>query len=319
MSVRSYLSGTPSTLPLTLQALAEQYRLHAIKVRGVMEASARAEAPYLRRFFEYFRVSDSPPDLFTAITSGAIADYLAWYGARHGRGSRCSMQNTLRLFLRFAYLCGYLRSDLSSLSPSVRTWRMGKLARSIPPECMEALVSSIGRDTLLDRRDAAILCLLCTYGVRGVQVRRLRLEDVDWQRSRIHFPAVKRGRPVEQHLTPKAGNRLAEYIRIGRPATSFQEVFLTGREPFRPIASPRELSRILRRRFEHAGIELPEGVAYGSHCFRHAFASRLYGRVPFKEIVDMLGHRDPSTTLRYGKVDVVSLQKAALPWPGGAL
>ncbi|TFG41668.1 MAG: hypothetical protein E4H48_05715 [Syntrophobacterales bacterium] len=317
MSARSYSSGTPSALSPTLHALAEQYRLHAMKVRGVLEQSARAEAPYLRRFLEYFHVSDSPADLFAAITPDAIAEYLAWYGARYGRGSRCSMQNTVRLFLRFAYFCGYLGSDLSALSPSVRTRRMGKIARSIPPECIESLVSSIGHDTPLDRRDAAIICLLCTYGVRGVQIRRLRLEDVDWQRSRIHFPAVKRGRPVEQHLTPKAGNRLAEYITIGRPSAPFKEVFLTMREPLRPIVSPRELSKILRRRIEQAGIELPQGVAYGSHCFRHAFASRLYGRVPFKDIVDMMGHRDPSTTLRYGKVDVVSLQKAALPWPGG--
>lgn len=318
MSAWSYSSATPSVVPPTLHALAEQYRLHALKVRGVLEESAKAEAPYLRRFFEYFHVSDSPVDLFAAITPDTVANYLAWYAARYGRGSRCSMQNTLRLFLRFAYLCGYMGADLSSLSPSVRTWRMGKLARSIPSDCMETLVSSIGAETPLDRRDAAIICLLCTYGVRGVQIRRLRLEDIDWERSQIHFSAVKRGRSVEQHLTPKAGNRLTEYITTGRPSASCKEVFLTMHEPFRPIASPRELSKILRHRLEQAGIELPQGVAYGSHCFRHAFASRLYGRVPFKEIVDMLGHRDPSTTLRYGKVDVMSLQKAALPWPGGA-
>jgi site-specific recombinase XerD len=44
----------------------------------------------------------------------------------------------------------------------------------------------------------------------------------------------------------------------------------------------------------------------------------MYGRVPFKDVVDMLGHRDPSTTLVYGKVDLAALRGAALPWPGGA-
>ena len=89
-------------------------------------------------------------------------------------------------------------------------------------------------------------------------------------------------------------------------------------EPFGPLTHPRELSIILRRRIKEAGITLPEGMSYGSHGFRHAFASRLCGRVPFKDIVDMLGHRDPSSTLIYGKVDMRALAKAALPWPGGA-
>jgi hypothetical protein len=45
---------------------------------------------------------------------------------------------------------------------------------------------------------------------------------------------------------------------------------------------------------------------------------RLCGRVPFKDLIDMLGHRDPSTSLIYGKSDMATLALAALPWPGGA-
>ena len=161
--------------------------------------------------------------------------------------------------------------------------------------------------------------MLSTYGVRGVQIRRLRLEDVDWSHNRMRFPAAKRGRAVPQALTAKVGNRLAEYLQRGRPACACREVFLSMREPFRPLTAPRQLSKILRQRIEQAGVQLPPGVAYGSHCFRHAFATRLYGQVPFKDIVDMLGHRDPSSTLIYGKVDSATLAKAALPWPGGAV
>ncbi|NCC51144.1 MAG: hypothetical protein EOM20_08010 [Spartobacteria bacterium] len=74
---------------------------------------------------------------------------------------------------------------------------------------------------------------------------------------------------------------------------------------------------MISRRMKQAGIELSPGVLYGSNAFRHAFASRLYGQVPLVQIVDMLGHRDPSTTLIYGKMDLSALRKTALPWPGG--
>jgi integrase len=301
-----------------LPDVADEYYAHAIKVRGVLETSANAERPYLRRFFEWFGGADAPARLFAAICPDSVTAGLVDYAAHHGHGSRRCMQKTVRLFLRFAWLKGYLKTDLSALSPSVRQPRMGKIARTIPPACLNALVSGIAGQTPADLRDRAIICLLSTYGVRGVQLRRLRLEDLDWAGSRIRFPSAKRGRMVEQHLTPKAGNRLADYLRNGRPVCACPEVFLTIQEPFGPILHPRQLSRILKNRMQHAGITLPEGASYGSHGFRHAFAARLYGKVPFKDLVDMMGHRDPSTTLIYGKLDLSTLAQAALPWPGGA-
>lgn len=308
----------PQVPPLSLAELAETYCTHAVRDRGVLERSATAELPYLNRFFGWFGSPEPAGSLFGLINADSITECLVDYATRYGTGSRRCMQKTVRLFLRFAYHAGYLESDLSALSPSVRSPRMGKVVRPLPPSLIATVQDSIRGDAPADLRDRAILCLLSTYGVRGVQVRRLLLDDVDWARDRIHFPAAKRGREVEQHLTASAGNRLAEYLQKGRPRSSHREVFLHTQEPVRPIAQPRELSRILRKRMEQAGLKLPEGLRYGSHGFRHAFATRMVGQVPFKELVDMLGHRDPSTTLLYGKVDVAALRKAALPWPGGA-
>ena len=310
-------TGESVVLPSSLGELAAEYHADAVRVRGVLDSSAAAERPYLRRFFEWFGPPDLPAELFRAITADSVTECLIDYASKHGPGSRCCMQMTVRVFLRFACRAGYLERDLSALSPSVRNPRMGRVVGAIPPGCVEALLEGIQGDAPADLRDRAIVCLLSTYGVRGVQIRRLRLADVDWPRSRIHFPAVKRGRSVEQHLTTAAGNCLVDYLCKGRSQSPRPEVFLHTGVASGPIAHPRELSRILRRRMEQAGVELPAGVRYGSHGFRHAFAARMYGQVPFKDLVDMLGHRDPSTTLVYGKVDLAALSKAALPWPGG--
>ena len=303
--------------PGTLEELAKQYRRHAEQDRGVLAETAQAEQLYVRRFFDWFGPPDSPIRLFEAITPDSISACLSCYASGHGPGSRSNMQKAVRLFLRFAYFQGYLKTDLSFLCPVPRVQRMGKVARAIPAECIERMVSHINGDCAADLRDRALLALLSTYGVRGVQVRRLRLCDIDWDRNRIHFPAAKGGRPIEQHLTAHAGNRLADYLHRGRAASSCPEVFLQVEEPFGPLTRPIELSSIIRRRMKQAEITLPAGVPYGSHGFRHAFACRLCGSVPFKDIVDMMGHRDPSSTLIYGKVDLKALAKAALPWPGG--
>jgi integrase len=153
--------------------------------------------------------------------------------------------------------------------------------------------------------------------VRGAQVRRLRLEHLDWENGRIHFCACKGGRPIEQYLTAKAGNRLADYIAYGRPPSSCREVFLES-STATALTHSRDLSRIIARRLQQAGVPVPAQVSRGTHGFRHAFATRLVGRVPYKDLTDMLGHRSPSSTLAYGRVDVQTLQQAALPWPGAS-
>ena len=304
--------------PQTLEEVAEQFSWHAVHVRGVLEETAKARQLYLWRFFDWFGPHGSPTRLFAAISPDSITKCLASYASGHGPGSRSNMQTVVRVFLRFAYYQEYLQADLSTLSPVPRRPRMGKVVRAIPAECIDMLVSSITGESPVDLRDRALLAVLSTYGVRGVQVRRLRLDDLDWEQSCIRFPAAKGGRAIIQHLSTNVGNRIAQYLLKGRPCCSRPEVFLRTAEPAGPLAYSAQLSAILRKRIKQAGIELPDGVSYGSHSFRHAFASRLYGRVPFKDIVDMLGHRDPSSTLIYGKVDAVALAKAALSWPGGA-
>jgi site-specific recombinase XerC len=38
----------------------------------------------------------------------------------------------------------------------------------------------------------------------------------------------------------------------------------------------------------------------------------------FKEIADILGHLSLASTSVYAKLDLESLSKVAMPWPGGA-
>jgi integrase len=155
-------------------------------------------------------------------------------------------------------------------------------------------------------RDSAIVTLLATY---GVQIRRLRLDHLDWENSRIHFPPAKGGRPIEQYLTPKAGNQIADYIQHARPQSAEPQLFLTLHQPFRSLPSASHLSAIIRRRIKKLGIELPADLPLGSHGFRHALATRMIGRIPFKEIVDILGHRDPSVHLFMENLISLRLQK----------
>jgi len=269
----------------------------------------------LDRLFEYFGPPPTATELFAGLDQATLTAFLLDYATRYGPGSRQNMHSAARGFLRFAYEEGLMAHDLSALVPTVRRRAMADLPKALPDACISALEDSIDRFGPGGRRDAAIICLLSTYGVRGIQIRRLCLEHIDWPNERIRFSAAKKGRPIEQHLTVQAGNRLADYITNSRPESPLSEVFLTLTTA---VALPDSscLSSMIHRRLQRAEVPVPEGVSHGTHGFRHAFAVRMTGQVPFKDVVDMLGHRDPSSTLIYAKADVQTLQQASLPWPG---
>lgn len=309
--LRPSIDGATMTLP----ALRERYRLYDLTIRNVCADTVRERLRYLDILFDYLGAPQTAAELCAGLTPATLTEFLLDYATQHGPGTREAMHTAARGFLRFVYEEHFMSRELSVLVPTVRQRALADLPRALPDSCISALEESIDRSCPAGRRDAAIICLLSTYGVRGIQIRRLRLDHIDWQHERIHFPPAKRGRPIEQHLTVKAGNRLADYITEARPSSALPEVFLT-LTTAAALTGKTYLSTMIERRLQRVETRVPEGVSHGTHGFRHAFAVRMTGQVPFKDVVDMLGHRDPSSALIYAKADVQTLQQAALPWPG---
>lgn len=307
----------PEEIPPSLRTLIEQFASDMLRVRGVASETAHIEVLYLIRFFRYFDFPDSVAELARVVSAESIRGFLHEYAATHKPGSIRWIQISIRSFFRFAYRSELFDRDFSALVPVMGIRRFGMIPRGFPEEIIARLRREIDRSSPAGMRDATMICLLAIYGVRGVQVRRLRLDDIDWYNERIYFPAAKGGRATEQHLMPEAGNLLSKYIRKDRPNSEHSEVFLTLTEPAAPFPCSSYLSNVIRRRIEEQKLELPEGVSPGTHGFRHAFACRMVGKIPFKDLIDQLGHRDPASTLIYGKVDLDALSQAALSWPGG--
>lgn len=302
---------------ISLPELREQYTKYRLGVQNVAEDTVEEERIYLNRFFIHFGPPETASELFQSLEPARLHAFLIGYAQEYGPGSQRWMHMLLRSFLRFAYLCSYLEQDLSAVVPSVRKRKMGHIVRALPDESIAELESRIPRDTPAGLRDSAIVSLLNTYGVRGVQIRRLRLEHIDWQNRRIVFPAAKGGRLIEEYLHTRAGNRLAAYLTHARADAPHAEVFLTLSRPYTLLPSASYLSSVIRRHMKQLNIRPPPRVSRGTHGFRHAFATRMTGSIPFKDLVDLLGHRDPTSTLLYSKVDLTALREAALPWPGG--
>ena len=65
---------------------------------------------------------------------------------------------------------------------------------------------------------------------------------------------------------------------------------------------------------EVSGIDPRERCSF----FRHSLATEMLRRDRLCEkIGEVLRHRSPDTTRLYAKVDLPSLERLAMPWPGG--
>jgi site-specific recombinase XerD len=303
---------------LSIEDLLGDYLAEIRAKRDLTEGSIKRHRRCALQFMEFFGGSGAIC-LQGSLDVTSVQAYVSGYAAAgHGHAANRNMFSTLRVLLGYLHQVGHLPCDLAAAVPSIQCRRLSHVPRGIDEQDIERLLGSIDCSEAVGKRDYAMVLLLSTYGVRGVQVRRLKLEDIRWNDDQIIFQPAKGGKRVIQHLTASAGNSLLDYLRNGRPkATGRAEVFLScERRSPRPLSDPRELSAVIRRRLKSAGIELPEGVSYGSHSFRHAFAKRMISSSePFKHVADMLGHKILNSTMIYTKIDLPRLRQAALEWP----
>lgn len=301
--------------PNSASELLDEYAECWRRVRHLMPETIREHRTYLDRFVEV-NTFDCSEQLLEWLCGSHLLRFAVDYAQTHGPGSQRWMQESLRNFLRFCHYRGYISAALWHAVPSRRRRRLDHIPKSLPDESIEQLLASIDRNCPLGRRDTAIILTATTYGVRGVQLRTLQLEDIDWQAEEIHFNAAKGGKALRLPLTATVGNAILDYLQRGRSNEApYSEIFLQARAPFKPFRWSGSFSNIVSRRLQQAGIELPEGVSRGLHGFRHAFAARLTGREPLKHIADLLGHRDIGSTFIYTKVNFDELADTALPWP----
>ncbi len=199
--------------------LLEQYQQYAVRVRQVQFDTVLEQRTYLQRLIAAVRPG-STSGLLKWLTVSSIQRFVFTYAAEHGPGSCKWMQFSLRSFLRFCYLRRYTDRDLSAAVPAARRRHLEHVPRALSPENIIQLCKSIDGQSPADIRAAAIICLLVTYGVRGIQLRRLCLDHVDWSSRRIRFPAAKGGKHVDHYLTAEAGNRLLDYPCGARPRST---------------------------------------------------------------------------------------------------
>jgi integrase/recombinase XerD len=275
--------------------------------RGLCDTTLELYDEHLRAFAAY--LIDLGRESLRELTSAVVSGFLTERSEGLNRSTlriRCAV---LRVFLRYLYRERLITRDLSLIVEAAPCYRLAHLPRSITAEDVQKLLGSIDRQTVLGRRDYAMLLLLVTYGLRAREVAALTLDDIDWRHDRVRIPARKAGHSTAYPLSPRVGAAILEYLKAGRPPTTLRQVFFHVIAPCRPITQGAVSSRAAHY-LHQAGIV---GPRLGSHTLRHSCVQRLVeAGWSLKAIGDYVGHASPASTEIYSKVAAETLREVAL-------
>jgi site-specific recombinase XerD len=219
----------------------------------------------------------------------------------------------MRTFLRFLTMRGILQKDLSVELPSIRVPTDAAIPSVWDHELVIRLLEAIDRSSAKGKRDFAILLLACRLGLRAGDIRRLKLDQLHWESSRIEAMQSKTGQSLILPLTTEVGEALIDYLKSGRPQTAHREVFLKVTPPFDPFKTNANLYHIVTYWRQLAGIKFRTAQKRGMHSLRHTLATRLLEKeTPFPTIAAILGHTSLESTRIYAKADVEALRSVAL-------
>jgi integrase/recombinase XerD len=298
------VAGTPA------DALLARYEAYLIRERGLAASSVYH---YVRVAREFVLAGSGPcrPTL-EELTAAEVGEFVLTGCRSRGVASAKQFVVGMRAFLRYLYLVGVTQTALAGVVLSPVSRPASSLPRSVDREQVQRLLSCCDRRTALGRRDFAVLTLQLRLGLRVAEVAALRLRDFDWRQGEV----LVRGKGNRQERLPvpvDVGEAVADWLRLGRPASSSSHVFTAMRAPRRALTGS-AVSAIVSRAGERA--EIPDMTA---HRLRHTAATDLLrSGASLPEVGQVLRHASLLSTAIYAKVDHPALSAVARPWPVGA-
>jgi len=296
----------PEPPPDPARALVSAFAEYLRTERGLAPMTVAAYSSRAARFVARC-APDGDPGVITPadVTAAVLAETS---GLSAGAGQHLAA--ALRAFLRYCHVRGLVPADVSAAAMAVTGRRTSLLPRGLAPAQVTALLGACDRGEPAGRRDYAVIVLLARLGLRAGEAARLRLDDIGWRAAEIGIRG-KGGQDDRLPLPPDAGAAIAAWLRDGRPAVPFREVFTTLTAPTRPLTRE-AVADLVRRAGARAGLE-----AFGPHRLRHTAACDMVAaQVPLAGIGQVLRHRSLTVTAGYARVNLDRLRPLARPWPG---
>ena len=294
-----------------LPPILAEYAAFRTQHRGVAPSTNAREVPDILAFMaEFTGITQGP---VCAIRLQDVDDYVTAIAGRLRPRTTSRVCSSIRSFLRFLHLKGYLDNDLAASVTGPVLRALDRPPRALAWEDVQRLLAAVDTRRRTGRRDYAILLLMATYGMGTAEVLHLQLGDIDWRVGTIHVVRPKTGVNYLLPLLAGPADALLAYLQNGRPRrVATRAIFVTAGAPYGPLSSA-AVRHSVRFHATRAGLS---GARLGGHVLRHSHACRqIELAAPPAVVSEILGHRDPASTSSYFRVATERLRELALPLP----
>ena len=270
------------------------YRTYIKLEKRLAQNTVEAYMRDLRSFAHFIlRMYDVPP---AKVEEPMVQRYVAWlYDRGREKASQARSLSGVKSFFNFLLI-----SDRIESSPAefVLTPKFGRhLPDVLTTGEIDRIIAAVDGTTPKEIRDAAMLEVLYSCGLRVSELTSLRIRDLFFGEGYIRVT----GKGDKQRLVPissTARERIHRYLEVRRSARAGEEtLFLNNRGSSLTRVM---IFTILREAARRAGIE----KKISPHTFRHSFAThQLEGGASIRQVQELLGHESILTTEIYTHLD----------------
>lgn len=172
----------------------------------------------------------------------------------------------------------------------------------------------------IELRDIAIVLLGVRMGLRASDVLNLRFSAIDWVNREISVVMLKTKTQIRLPMPVEVGNAIYAYIQRGRPKVDGEFIFIRTKAPYGKLTGKICVNALYRILPERKSV-----IGGGFHVTRRTFATNLLrNHAGIDDVMNALGHRDPTTVMKYLLLDDersrkcgLSLEEAGIPVKGG--
>ena len=296
-----------------MQDYIDRFYNHLKYERNVSEHTLRNYMSDLEQFHDYLCPVDSSGGRraidVRQIDHITIREYLArLYQEKRKKTSIARKLATLRTFFKFLCREQVMEANPARLVSSPRLEK--KLPKVLAVDDVIRFIETPDTETVLGKRDRAILELLYATGMRVSELAGLNLEDIDFRNESIRV----RGKGRKERIVPfgsKAKQALQEYM--GVRGELLVEAPEDQRDPlvlFLNYQGTRITTRSVGRMIDKYVRECAIMHDLSPHSLRHSFATHLLSAgADLRAIQEMLGHARLSTTQIYTQVSMEHLME----------
>jgi integrase/recombinase XerC len=296
-----------------MQNYIDDFLKHLKYERNLSEHTLRNYESDMEQFYDFLAPANSDGERravdIHALDNLTIREYMATlYEKKKKKSSIHRKVACLRTFFRFLCREGVLEKNPAMLVSSPRVER--KLPNHLSIEQMIKFIETPETDTVLGKRDRAILELLYASGVRVSELVGLNLTDIDFNHQTLRV----KGKGRKERMVP-FGNHAKAALEsyLGVRGELLVEADPDDRDPnavFMNYQGTRITTRSVGRMLDKYCKQCAEIHHVSPHALRHSFATHLLDAgADLRTIQELLGHARLTTTQQYTHVSTDKLME----------